>query len=59
VKITKYRAVKELQNAWSENPLAVIAVTSGAIVAISKLMDATAGVRSKRAYARKMDGKKK
>jgi len=53
------KAVQNLKRQWDENPLNVIAVGAGAAIAASKLIDSLSGVQSRRAYAKRMNPKKK
>jgi hypothetical protein len=57
IKFTKPRAWAKIKKAWDDDPMVVILITNGAIIAISKLIDAAAGVQSKRAYAKRMNKK--
>ena len=41
----------------NERPLESIAVATGALASVAKLIEAVSGVRSKNAYARKMNKK--
>lgn len=51
-RIRDYSAVRQLHTAWNDNPLAVIAVGAGALVAVSKVIDSLSGIQSRRAYAK-------
>lgn len=48
-------AVRKLEEAWNENPLLVIGVAAGFMMAASKLIDSVSGIRSRQAYARRMN----
>lgn len=48
-------AVSRLEEAWNENPLLVIGVAAGLMMAASKLIDSVSGIRSRQAYARRMN----
>lgn len=48
-------AKDRIQQAWNENPLAVIAVASGAAFAAAKLIDSLNGTRNSRAWAKEVD----
>lgn len=51
-RIRDYTAIRQLHTAWNENPLTVIAVGAGALVAVSKIIDSLSSIQSKRAYAK-------
>ena len=48
-------AIQKLEEAWNENPLLVIGVAAGFMMAASKLIDSLSGIRSRQAYARRMN----
>lgn len=48
-------AIRKLEEAWNENPLLVIGVAAGFMMAASKLIDSVSGIRSRQAYARRMN----
>lgn len=45
-------AWKKIKKAWDEDPIKVTIVAAGALTAIAKVIDAVAGIQSKRTYAR-------
>jgi hypothetical protein len=45
----------KLKKVWDENPLAVIAVSAAAVVAVAKLIDATSAAQGRRAYAKQVN----
>jgi hypothetical protein len=49
------KTMSKIRQAWDENPLAVIAVAAGVMMAASRLIDSLSGIRSRAAYARRMD----
>ena len=51
MKIRDYTVVKTAKGAWDRNPLLVVAITSGAMVAISKGLEAMNGFHSKSVHA--------
>jgi hypothetical protein len=54
-KVVKSTAWMKLEEAWNENPLTVIAVGAGALIAVSKIIDSVSSARSRRAYAKQVD----
>jgi hypothetical protein len=58
VRFKKPKAWDKIKEAWDNDPMLVVVVTTGAVAALGKLIDAAAGVQSKRAYAKRMNGKK-
>lgn len=50
----KPTAVDKLKEAWNENPLMVMAVVGAALAGAGKFIDATSGIASKWAYARRI-----
>lgn len=48
-------AVRKLEEAWNENPLLVIGVAAGFMMAASRLIDSVSGIRSRAAYAKRMN----
>lgn len=52
------RLQTNLRREVEENPLTAIGVAAGALVAVSKFLDAASSVQSKRAYAKRMNRKK-
>lgn len=50
----KPRAIDKLKDAWNENPLMVIAVVGAALAGAGKFIDASSGIVSKWAYARRI-----
>lgn len=51
---SKPKAMDKLKEAWNENPLMVIAIVGAALAGAGKFIDASSGIVSKWAYARKM-----
>jgi hypothetical protein len=51
------KTMTKLRQAWDENPLAVIAIASAAMMATSRLIDSLSGIRSRSAYAKRMKRK--
>jgi hypothetical protein len=45
------KAIAKIKQAWEENPLAVIAVASTAVMAVSKFMDANTARRNQKVWA--------
>lgn len=45
----------KLKQAWNDNPLAVIAVGTGAAIAAAKVLDTLSSMQSRRAYARQVE----
>jgi alcohol dehydrogenase class IV len=45
----------KLKKAWNENPMAVIAVGTGAAIAAAKVLDTLSAMQSRRAYARQVE----
>ena len=58
IKFKKPKAWDKIKEAWDENPMLVAVIATGAVTAFSKLIDAVAGIQSKRAYAKRMGNKK-
>ena len=58
IKFKKPKAWDKIKDAWDENPMLVIAIGTGAAHALAKVIDAVAGISSKRAYAKRMNTKK-
>jgi hypothetical protein len=50
--------VSKLMTQWEENPLLVITIVSGFMVASAKVVDTASSVQSRRAYARQINKKK-
>ena len=46
---------EKIKREWNENPLNVIAVASGAVVATTMLLGAVSQARSRNAYARQIN----
>lgn len=57
-RIKKPKAWEKIKEAWDENPMLVIVIGTGAGHALAKVIDAIAGIPSKRAYAKRMNTKK-
>lgn len=57
IKFKKPKAWDKIKEAWDENPMLVIVIGTGAVTALGKLIDAAAGIQSKRAYAKRMNKK--
>lgn len=53
------KALEKLKQQWDENPLVVIGVISGAVVATAKLVDAVSAAQGRRAYAKQVNHKVK
>lgn len=51
---TVQNAKDKIQQAWNENPLAVIATVSAAVIATAKLIDAVNASRNSRTWAREV-----
>jgi hypothetical protein len=51
--------VNKLMTAWEENPLLVITIVSGLMVASAKVVDTASSVQSRRAYAKQVAMKDK
>jgi len=45
----------KLKKYWDENPLEVIAVASGAAIAVAKIVDAVSAAQGRRAYAKQVN----
>lgn len=45
-------AKQKIKDAWNENPIGVAIVVAGLFTATARLIDAVAGIQSKRAYSR-------
>ena len=58
VKFKKPKAWGKIKEAWDENPMLVVVIGTGAVTALGKLIDAAAGIQSRRAYAKRMNNKK-
>lgn len=48
-------AKDKIRQAWDENPLAVIAVASGAVIATAKLIDSTTAARNSRVWKKEVN----
>lgn len=48
---------EKLKDQWNENPMAVAIVGAAAVTAVAKLIDAMSAIRSRHAYAKKMNSK--
>jgi hypothetical protein len=59
IRFKKPKAWDKLKDAWNENPILVIGVGTAAVTALGKLIEAAGSVRSKNAYARQFNGKRK
>jgi hypothetical protein len=59
IRFKKPNAWGKIKQAWDENPMLVVVIGTGAVTALGKLIDAAAGVQSKRAYAKRMNNSKK
>lgn len=53
--ISNNKGVRKLKEAWDENPMTVIAVGAGAILAAAKFVDAVSAAQGRRAYAKQVD----
>ena len=51
-------AAQKIKEAWNENPIGVAIVVAGLFTATAKLVDAVAGIQSKRAYSRQRSNKR-
>jgi hypothetical protein len=54
-KDTYMLGMSKIREAWNENPLLVIGVAAGFMMATSKLIDSVSGIRSRSAYAKRMN----
>lgn len=54
-KVADSPAFVRIKHEWNENPLIVIGVFSGLLVAFSKVVESVGSVQSKRAYSRQID----
>lgn len=55
----KFRnGVDKIMTQWEENPLLVITIVSGLMVASAKVVDTASSIQSRRAYARQINRKK-
>lgn len=50
-------AKEKIKEAWNENPIGVAIVVAGLFTATARLIDAVAGIQSKRAYSRQRSKK--
>lgn len=57
IKFKKPKAWDKIKEAWDENPMLVVVIGTGAVTALGKLIDAAAGIQSRRAYAKRMNKK--
>lgn len=48
-------AKDKLRQAWDENPLAVIAVASGAVIATAKLLDSVTAAKNTRTWKKEVN----
>lgn len=48
----------KLMTQWEENPLLVITIASGLMVASAKVVDTASSIQSRRAYARQINRKR-
>lgn len=48
-------AKDKLKQAWDENPLAVIAVASGAVLATAKLLDSVTASKNARSWKKEVE----
>lgn len=48
-------AVNKLKQAWNENPVAVIAVATGAVIATAKVLDSVTAVQNSRSWKKEVD----
>ena len=53
------RAIDKIKDAWNDNPLLVIGVATGAVIAISRIIDAVSSAQGRRAYAKQVNLKAK
>lgn len=53
------KAKDKLKAAWDENPLAVIAVGTGAVYAAAKLIDSLASANNSRAWSKEVDRRRR
>jgi hypothetical protein len=49
------KAKAKIQQAWDENPLAVIAIASGAAIAAAKLIDSISAASNSRSWKKEVD----
>lgn len=49
--------VSKIMTTWEENPMLVITIVSGLMVASAKVVDTASSVQSRRAYARQINRK--
>jgi hypothetical protein len=55
----KFRnGIDKIMTTWEENPMLVITIVSGLMVASAKVVDTASSVQSRRAYARQINKKK-
>ena len=59
IRFKKPRFMDKLKQQWDENPTMVVAVGAGAVTALAKLIEATAGIQSRRAYAKQVNNRAK
>lgn len=52
------KGVDKIMTQWEENPLLVITIVSGLMVASAKVVDTASSIQSRRAYARQINRKK-
>jgi hypothetical protein len=57
IRFKKPKAWDKIKEAWDENPMLVVVIGTGAVTALGKLIDAAAGIQSRRAYAKRMNRK--
>lgn len=46
--------LKKLKKMWDENPLAVLTIAGGTLLAAAKFIDAASAVQGRRAYAKQV-----
>lgn len=50
---------EKLLHYWNEKPVETLLVGAAVVTAVSKLIDSISGIQSRRAYARRVDPKRK
>lgn len=51
----KFEVPNQLKREWNENPVTVIGVAAGAVMATAKLIDAVSAAQGRRAYAKQVN----